>query len=334
MKSFQASSILIVDDSRPFLMLMGKMLNAGGFHNLHFAISAQEAFALLGIDGASPSESMAVDLVLMDVMMPVIDGIEACRRIKDEERFTDVPVVMVTFKDDMDSVADAFKVGASDYIIKPLTQLEILTRVQSILYLKNEIRRRKSGEKEILELAAQLTTAKQSLQQLDKTDALTGLGNRRHLDSLLAEEWRRGMREALPVALIFIDIDDFKGYNMEQGYPSGDLGLKKMAAAFVAALGRAGDVVVRYGGEEFAVLLPNTDLAGAMAIAEELQGVVADLDIRYAKGPDGWLSVGMGVAAISPLPETAYHTLLAAADEALTFAKESGPGQIRASERG
>ena len=330
MQSFQGSSILIVDDSRPFLMLMGKMLNAGGYHNLHFAISAKEAFALLGIDGASASEALAVDLILMDVMMPSVNGIEACKRIKDEERFADIPVVMVTFKDDMGSVAEAFEVGATDYIIKPLSQLEILARVQSILSLKNEVSRRKTVEKEMIDLTGQLQVAERSLRQLDITDSLTGLGNRRHLDSMLEEEWRRGMREALPVALICIDIDDFKGYNLAKGYPEGDRCLKKLAETFMAALRRAGDVVVRYSGEEFAVLLPNTDLAGAMAIAEELRELVADLDIPYGKGLDGWLTVGMGLAAMSPLPETTHHLLLAAADEALTIAKEAGPGQIRA----
>lgn len=330
MKSFCGSSILIVDDSRPFLMLMGKMLNAGGYHNLHFAISATEALALLGIDGAAASESLAVDMILMDVMMPNVNGIEACQRIKGQARFGDVPVVMVTFKDDMGSVAEAFEVGATDYIIKPLSQLEILARVQSILSLKNEVSRRKTVEKEVIDLAGKLQAAERSLQQLDATDSLTGLGNRRRLDSMLEEEWRRGMREALPVSLICIDIDDFKGYNLAKGYPEGDRCLRKLAETFTGALRRAGDVVVRYGGDEFAVLLPNTDLAGAMAIAEELQGLVADLDIPFDKGLDGWLAVGMGLAALSPLPETSHHLLLAAADEALTIAKEAGPGQIRA----
>jgi len=329
MNSFLGSSILIVDDSRPFLMLMGKMLNAGGYHNLHFALSAKEAFALLGIDGASASEALAVDLILMDVMMPTVNGIEACRKIKDDTRFADVPVVMVTFKDEMSSVTEAFKVGATDYIIKPLSQLEILARVQSILSLKNEINRRKTVEKELITLAGKLQAAERSLQRQETTDSLTGIGNRRYLDNLLEDEWRRGMREALPVSVIYIDIDDFKGYNEAKGYPEGDRCLRKLAETFTEALRRAGDVVVRYGGEEFAVLLPGTDLDGAMAIAGELQEQVASLDIQYDKGLDGWLTLGMGVASVSPLPETTHDILLSAADEALTLAKEAGPCQIR-----
>lgn len=180
-----------------------------------------------------------------------------------------------------------------------------------------------------MSLAGKLQVAERSLLQLDITDSLTGLRNRRYLDSMLEEEWRRGMREALPVALICIDIDDFKGYNLAKGYPEGDRCLRRLAKTFAASLRRGGDVVVRYSGEEFAVLLPNTDLDGAMAIAEELQGQVAGLDIQYDKGLDGWLTVGCGVAAISPLPETTHDILLAAADEALTLAKEAGPSQIR-----
>lgn len=109
MNSFPDSSILIVDDSRPFLMLMGKMLNAGGYHNLHFALSSTEVYALLGLDDTATSESIEVDLILMDLVMPVENGIEACQKIKEDERFGDVPVVMVTLKDDMESVADTLR---------------------------------------------------------------------------------------------------------------------------------------------------------------------------------------------------------------------------------
>ena len=309
-------------------MLMSKMLNAGGYHNLHSVLSAGEAFDLLGIGDTPVQDAIGVDLILMDMMMPGIDGIEACERIKADARFAGVPIVIVTSKDDLDSVAEAFGNGVVDYLVKPLSQVEMLARVHSILLLKNEIKRRKSLEMEIASLSAQLVAANQLLARQDCVDVLTGLNNRRYLEALLAEEWRRGMREALPVSLICIDIDDFKGYNLAKGYPAGDDCLRQVAGALSEAMGRAGDVVVRYGGEEFAVLLPNTDHAGVVARAEEFRARIAALDIVYDKGFDGWLTVGMGLATVLPRPETTHHQLLAAADEALTLAKEAGPGQI------
>ena len=329
MGTFTEKSILIVDDSRPFLMLMGKMLNNGGFDNLHFAISAGEALALLGVDGGAQHDALGVDLILMDVMLPGIDGIEACRRIKAQSHLADIPIVMVTYKDDVAALKEAFAAGAMDYVIKPLSQVEILARVRSILRLTHEVDRRKSGEKELQAVVEQLELAKRSLRQLDRTDVLTGLGNRRHLEMVLEEEWRRGMREALPIAMICIDIDDFKGYNLAMGYLQGDAALRQLAEAYDSALQRAGDVAVRYSGEEFAVQLPNTELDGALAMAEELRARATALAIGYDKGPDGLLSACMGVAVAVPLPETNHHQLLAAADEALVMAKESGPGQIR-----
>ena len=332
METFTESSILVVDDSRPFLMLMGKMLNSGGYHNLHFAISAREAFALLGMEGALAHDALGVDLILMDVMMPEIDGIEACRRIKAQPHLADVPVVMVTYKDEVGALEEAFAAGAADYVIKPLSQVEILARVQAILRLTKEVERRKDQEQELLEMTVQLEGARRALRQLDLTDVLTGLGNRRHLGMVLEVEWRRGMREALPLALIYADVDDFKGYNETKGYPQGDACLKLLADVLRSVLNRAGDTAVRYNGEEFAVLLPNTDLTGALALAEELRNRIAGLAIDYVRGPEGFLSLCMGVAVSVPLSGTSHHQLLAAADEALTMAKESGPGQIKVAE--
>ena len=329
MESFQDSSILIVDDSRPFLMLMGKMLNAGGYHNLRSVLSAQEALSLLGVGEPPVHESIEVDLILMDLLMPEVDGFEACKLIKADKRYADVPIVIVTSKDDLNPVAEVLESGVEDYIIKPFTQVEILTRVYSILLLKNEVKRRKASENALAAVSAQLAAANRLLQQHESVDSLTGLNNRHHLELQLAEEWRRGMREALPLTLILIDIDDFKGYNLTKGYFAGDACLKKLAAALPKALGRAGDLVVRYGSGEFAVLLPNTDLTGGTVIAEEMRTRISDLNIRYEKGLDGWLTVGMGVATIMPLPETSHNQLLAAADESLTLAKEAGFCQIR-----
>ncbi len=329
MESFAESSILVVDHSRPFLMSAGKMLNSGGYANLHFAFSPAEAFALLGMDGPSAHDAIDVDLILMAAALPDGGGIEACRRLRAEPRLGHVPIVMMIEGDEVARLADALAAGADDYLAKPFSEVEILARLRTVLRWAHQVCRCRAREREVVELAGQLERAQQSLARLNRTDVLTGLGNRRHLELVMEEEWRRGMREALPLALICIDIDDFKGYNAAMGYPQGDEALRRLAGAYGSVLRRAGDVAVRYSGEEFAVLLPNTDLEGALAVAAELRERTVHQAIGYDNGPDGLLSACLGVAVAVPLPGTSHHALLAAADEALVMAKEAGSGQIQ-----
>lgn len=174
--------ILIVDDSEDQLLLLDRLLKDAGYREIVLANSAVEALQMLKECNAS---SRTTDLILMDVMMPEVGGIEACYRIKEIECLKDTPIVMVTALAETEKLQLAFSAGAVDYIIKPVKKVELLARVSSILKLKHEIDRRKAHEKELEELTGKLETANKMLERISLTDGLTGIPNRRYFDEFM-----------------------------------------------------------------------------------------------------------------------------------------------------
>src|SRR5262249_39204252 len=236
-----------------------------GYTNLLMAASAQEAFTQLGMDDPARTGT-AIDLILMDILLPGMDGLEACRRIKADDRFRDLPIIIVTSLTEVSNLESAYAAGAMDYLTKPFNKIELLVRLRSALTLKREMDCRKSREKELLQVMQQLEAANRQLQRLSYLDGLTGIANRRHFDALLDQEWKRAARESLPLSLILIDVDWFKKYNDTYGHQSGDDCLKQVAETLSGTLRRPGDLVARYGGEEFVVILANTAAAGAVEV--------------------------------------------------------------------
>ena len=198
-------AILIVDDTPINLMMLEEMLQDEGYSNIYCVSSGLEALAMLGTTEKTGAEEKRIDLILMDVMMPGMDGIETCQRIKAQEGLRDIPVIMVTVRDDDEILAQAFAMGATDYIVKPIKEIVLLARVHSALKLKGEIDRRKAREQELIELTQQLETINRRLMQMVPRDGRTEVDDSRDYRKILIRKMEPTLQEATPLSLLMVD---------------------------------------------------------------------------------------------------------------------------------
>jgi two-component system, chemotaxis family, response regulator WspR len=206
----------------------------------------------------------------------------------------------------------------------------LLARLRSALALKPERDRRKSRERELLEVTRRLREANQALETLSNHDALTGVANRRYFDARLAHEWSRAMRDGTSLALILLDIDYFKLFNDCYGHLQGDTCLREVAGALQGTLKRPGDLLARYGGEEFIVLLPQTNLEGVRAVAEALRRSVDNLHIPHIASPHAQqVTISLGAATLIPDRHNSRELLLHVVDSALYAAKHEGRNRVK-----
>lgn len=316
--------IFIVDDSEDELRLLGQLLNKAGHKEVILAKSAVKALELL--KRINPTD---ICLILMDIQMPGMSGIEACYKLKADERFRDIPIVMVSALNEIEQLQAAFAAGAVDFIAKPVKQVELLARVSSVLRLKYEMDHRKSRERDLEALTRKLEDSNKVLERLSVTDGLTGIANRRYFDVAIEHELLRSARERSQLSLVFIDIDFFKGYNDAYGHVNGDNCLTRVAITLKTTLKRPADLVARFGGEEFAVLLPETDLNGAVVLAESMRKEVAELNIAHIKSnAASHVTISLGVASTVP-GKCSSTALIEMADKALYQAKENGRNRVK-----
>ncbi|MEK8049277.1 diguanylate cyclase [Ideonella sp. DXS22W] len=302
MNLVERSKVLLVDDDPTVITVLGRLLE--GFVRLRFATGGEEALRL--------AAEWQPDLVLLDVQMPDLSGFEVCARMKRDPLLTDVPVIFVTAHDDTEQELLGLELGAVDFIGKPPRGPLVLARVRTHLRVKQMA--------DALRVAA-------------ATDGLTGLANRRRFDEVAPREWLRAQRSGAPLSLLLVDIDHFKAYNDHYGHPAGDRCLQAVAQAMRSVVHRPADLLARFGGEEFVLLLPETDARGAAAVAQQLIQAVDGLAQAHAASPVApTVSVSVG---LSCQPEAAPMTLhdggsatlerlLAASDQALYAAKKAG----------
>ncbi|MFU8819454.1 MAG: diguanylate cyclase domain-containing protein [Desulfurivibrio sp.] len=313
-------AILIVDDSQESRILLRRMLEGCGYSDIREADGAAAVFDFFGLDadgGGVPGCNLDLDLVLLDIVMPGMDGIEVCRRLKGIEGLRDIPIIMVTAAYTDSNLRTVFDLGAVDYILKPVRKVELCARVKSALRLKGEMDRR-------IALTRELEQANQRLQRMAMVDGLTGLANRHCFDEFLAREWRRCRREGWSIAICLADIDFFKLYNDIYGHLRGDEILKQVAAIFSQVVNRPGDLLARFGGEEFIFVLSGADAEGAAKIAARAIELLQEAAIPHLHSPvQEYLTVCFGLSAVVPRPGTHPRLLLDCADKALYDAKQT-----------
>jgi diguanylate cyclase (GGDEF)-like protein len=256
------------------------------------------------------------DIVLIDAVMPVMDGFTCCTQLQTLPGGDRVPVLMITGLDDQASVDRAFAAGAADYVMKPIHWAVLRQRMRRLLQQSH--------------LYKQLEEANQVLQHLAVSDSLTRVANRRRFDEYLDQAWWQMARERTPLSLVLCDIDFFKTYNDTYGHQAGDDCLRQVAKAISRAVGRPADLVARYGGEEFAVILPSTKTEGAVQVAEEIQTEVKALELTHTNSQiSKYITLSLGVASTIPGHASSPATLIAAADQALYQAKAEGRDTLR-----
>ena len=318
-------AILVVDDSELIREQLRAFLESDGYPLVKGLGSAE---ALLKYMDEGQSEDMQPELVLLDWVLPDMSGIDTVKLLKSKPEWRDVPVIMVTSKNDGTDLESALDAGAADFIIKPVEKVTLLARARAALRLKHETDRRKEREKELLEVTRRLEEVISSLQLISTMDALTGIPNRRLFDESISKEWRRCLRDEAPLSIIMIDLDHFKSYNDHYGHVAGDEALKYVAEAIAAAVKRPGDIVARFGGEEFCAILPGTPAGGASYVAEVMRHNVIKLGVEHQKSPvASHVTISCGVATMVPKKELRTSFLVAAADEALYEAKRKGRNQ-------
>jgi diguanylate cyclase (GGDEF)-like protein len=323
-------SILVVDDSKDDRLLLQSILTAAGYKEVLMAESARDACKYLGMDDSGRMVA-GVDLILLDILMPEMDGMEACRQIREIEHLQDVPIVMVTSRTEAEMLQLAFAAGAVDYITKPIKKVELIARVRSVLRLKREMDRRKAQELEVNEVRRQLEEANQTLLRLSFLDGVTGITNRRRFEEFLDDEWRKAAKEGKPLSLMLLDLDFFKAYNDTYGAEAGDEYIRQVASTLSGGLrteadNRVGDLISRYGGDEFVIILRNTPASHAKLVAERLQQALkTKISPKQPGAPV--LTASIGVAGY---PDHAQNkrALLHKAEEAMFRAKDEGRNRI------
>ena len=311
------SMVLLVDDQVLICEAVRRALATEPDIHFHYCTNPMEALRM--------AEDITPTVILQDLVMPGMDGLDLVRMYRASDTLRAVPVIVLSAKDDPSAKSDAFRTGANDYLVKLPDRIELIARIRYHTRAYLDHVQREAAYVALRESQRQLVNANLELERLTRIDGLTYLGNRRYFDEYMEMEWRRAMRMEATIALLMIDVDNFKYYNDTYGHLAGDEVLRRVAGVLQSGVRRAGDLAARYGGEEFAVVLLNASIEGARATAERITQGVRDLEIVNG---DRLVTISTGVATMVPTGATSPNDLINAADLALFRAKATGRNRL------
>ncbi len=309
--------VLLVDDQQMVAEAIRRMLAEEEDIEFHYTDKPMSAINLaIEIDAT---------IILQDLVMPEVDGMTLVRYYRANKKTADIPIIVLSSKEDPVIKSDAFYSGANDYLVKLPDKIELLARIRS--HAKHYLMKmeRDAAFLALREMQKQLEQTNAELERLSSLDGLTGLANRRIFDQTLDEELKRAARDGNPLSLVMIDIDFFKHYNDNYGHTGGDECLKQVASIIDGIASRPGDLVARYGGEEFAVILPSTDSAGAIKVCENLKQAINAAAIPHEHSDTApHVTLSMGIASTTGDGASTAMDIIEKADKALYSAKEGG----------
>jgi diguanylate cyclase (GGDEF)-like protein len=294
-------TILVADDEKMNVNILGSILSP--LYNLLISRNGTRALEL--------AKEHKPDLILLDVLMPDMNGFEVIKKLKESDITDKIPVIFITGLTGSEDEEKGFFLGAVDYITKPFNKAIVKARVNTHIKIIDHMR---------------------TIERIGLIDPLTKISNRRGFEERLNAEWGRASREKTSLSIFMMDIDKFKRYNDTYGHQQGDVALKAFADTASRTLKRRVDFVARWGGEEFVILLPGTDGAGAVEIAEQVRKNVEEVIVHTEDGEETRITVSIGVNCVSPDAGAVIKDFIEKADQALYKAKEDGRNRVVLSE--
>ena len=321
MRADTSIHVLLVDDQAIIAEGIRRMLETEKDIHLHYCDDPAKAI--------EQAIEVNATVILQDLVMPDIDGMTLVRFYKANVSTKDIPIIVLSSKEDPKIKSEAFSYGASDYLVKLPDQIELIARIRA--HAKNYLMQleRDAAFFALREMKKQLEKSNRKLEKLSMLDGLTGIANRRHFDSSFEEEYQRARQTQSPLSLILIDIDYFKLFNDTYGHQPGDDCLKQVASVLENECKKSTDLAARYGGEEFVILLPDTSAQSALLVANRIREHIKELQIEHeSSDTSNCVTVSQGISCLLPNGVISSEELLERADKALYSAKENGRDQV------
>ncbi|MGZ3692730.1 MAG: diguanylate cyclase domain-containing protein [Bdellovibrionota bacterium] len=318
-------AIIVVDSDRQQQARIKEMLAGGGYQHVSCYTTREELMKVLAIDQQGANFLYPdVELILLNNIAQAKD-FDLVGIIRENIQYRDVPIVITSESREPEFIQMGFAFGANDFIAQPIQSVELIARVRSCMRLKHEVDRRRAREKELIEVSKQLSDLNSWLVRLSLVDSLTKVANRRAFDDNLTQEWKRGIRNKSPIGVLMIDVDYFKQYNDTAGHQAGDNCLVQIASGIQKVLSRPADQLCRYGGDEFTILLPDTDLEGVKFVGDKIKLHIDSMQIPHPCSTiKHCVTVSIGGSATMPTLTGVMTDVVESADEGLYESKEKG----------